>query len=804
MSKRVRIWLVLVSLAQVVWAQDVLSPGTYVLAGIAIEGNGSTISEDAVRSLSGLTLGQSIDIPGEQFADAIRNIWKQNVFADVQIRIDRHEAQRLFITLVVEEKPRISKYAFRGIKKGQADDLRENIKLVRGQRFTDAKRRNAIRVIKSYFQEKGYYQTQVDVEVEKDPNSPEGIIILLKVDKGKRYKVADIRINGLSKFSESQLRGVMTNTKERRIYRIFKRSKFVPKEFEEDKQAIRDFLHEKGYRDADIRRDTVYALPGRRRVAVEMDMYEGRQYFIRNITWQGNVKYTTGTLDTLLNLEKGDVYSDKELQKRLYADPAGFDISSLYQDQGYLFFRVEPVELAVAGDSVDLEMQIFEGPIAYYDRIILEGNTVTSDYVVIRELRTLPGNRFSRAEIIRSQRELIQLGYFNEQTLNVVPEPNPEKGTVDIKYQVEEKANDRLFFQAGWGGRVQANNGNNIGGGLVGTIGVTLNNFSSRRIFKRGGWQPVPKGDGQQLTLQMQVNGRGFQNYSIGFVEPWFGGHKPNSLGINTNYSIQSVPSSRFRVNIYGLSVDLGRRLKLPDDYFRSFTTLGYRYYHVRNAQNFFPAVPNGFINIFSIRQTIDRTSTNSPIFPTTGSSISLSVEFTPPYSAFNNTNYDKVESEFRYQFLEFHKWKFRAEAYMRLTKGKLPLVLYPRAMFGFLGAYNRQLGVSPFERFYIGGDGLAGFNLDGREIIAGRGYEQFLSPNGGGTVYSKYTLELRQPVVLSPAANVWFHTFLEASNGWASFSDFDPFEMYRAGGVGIRLFLPMFGLLGLDFAMPF
>lgn len=800
-------FLILTLWAPILCAQQNIPSGKYVLGGIEVDGGGGAIDSAALVAISGLTIGQTINVPGEELASAIRNLWKQNIFDDIQINILRVQDGRLYLQIKALEKPRISKYTFRGIKKGHADDLRESIKFVRGQRFTEAKRRQAIRIITNYYQEKGYYNTQVNFDLKQDAGAPNAIIIVINIDKGKRYKIAEINLNGLTDVPVKRMKRQMKGTKERSLIRVFKRSKFLQSAYDTDRDELVKYLQGKGYRDAKILADSVRKIEGKRLVAIDIDLYQGRQYFIRNITWSGNIKYTTDTLSTVLGLKKGELYSSERLSRRLFADPAGTDISSLYQDQGYLFFRVEPVEVAVIGDSVDLELQVFEGPIATYDKILIEGNTVTSDYVILRELRTLPGNRFSRAEIMRSQRELMQLGYFNEQTLDVVPIPNPEKGTVDIKYVVEEKANDRLFFQAGWGGNV-ANRGaynNYVGAGLIGTVGVTLNNFSTKRFFQKGAWRPLPKGDGQRLTLQAQVNGRGFQNYSLGFMEPWFGGHKPNSLGFNTNYSIQNYPSSGFKVNIYGLSVDMGRRLKVPDDYFTTYTSLAYRYYHVANAGFYFPLMPNGFVNIISLKQTLSRNSAyGNQIYPSGGSNISMSVEATPPYSLFNGRDYNSLESYQKYQWLEFHKWSFRAEAWMPITKGKLPMVLYPRVMYGFLGTYNRTLGVSPFERYYIGGDGLSGFNLDGREIIAGRGYQAYLSPNGGGTIYAKYTLELRQPVVLSPTATVWVHGFAEASNGWSNFDTFDPFEMYRSAGGGIRLFLPMFGLLGLDLAMPF
>ncbi|MBX3101999.1 MAG: outer membrane protein assembly factor BamA [Bacteroidetes bacterium] len=803
-----RLLFSLLLLASPVWAQQLptIPDGKYVLADVEVQGNAS-IERATIITFSGLVMGQTIQVPGDDIAAAMRRLWKQNVFEDVAISALKIEDNRIYLLIQVAETPRLARYSFEGVKKTTADELREKIKFVRGQRFTEAKKRQAVRIVRNYFMAKGHYDAQIDITSREDPSAPNGIIATVKIRKGRKHKIQAINISGLEEISERKLKAKMKDTKERRIYSVFKRSKFVTSDYEADKEKIIQYLQSKGYRDARVLSDTVRKVEGRNLVRVDMQLFQGRQYYIRSIQWDGNQKYATGRLDTLLNIRPGDIYNTTLLSKRLYGDPSGNDISSLYQDDGYLFFNIEPIERAVVGDSIDLVMQVYEGPIAHYDRIIIEGNRSTSDYVILREIRTLPGNKFSRAEVIRTQRELMALGYFNDQTMNVTPVPNPEKGTVDMKYFVEEKASDQLFFQMGWGGRVMNPNAAlaGFGGGLIGTVGVTLNNFSTKQFFKKGAWQPIPKGDGQRLTLRAQVNGRGFQNYGVSFMEPWFGGHKPNSLGMNVNYSIQSWAPTGFRINILGTSVDWGQRMKVPDDFFRSYTTLGYRYYHVQNAGSFFPAMPNGFVNIISLKQTFDRTSSAPPIFPTSGSVLTFSVEGTPPYSLFRqNTDYAEDPS-LRFRWLEFHKWSFRTEAYIRMTRSKkLPMILFPRAMFGFLGAYNRDLGVSPFERYYIGGDGLFGFNLDGREIIAGRGYDgPYLGPSGGGTIYSKYTLELRQPIALSPMASVWVHAFAEASNAWGRFRDYNPFELYRAVGGGVRLFLPMFGLIGLDFARP-
>ena len=490
-------------------------------------------------------------------------------------------------------------------------------------------------------------------------------------------------------------------------------------------------------------------------------------------------------------------------------DPNGRDIASLYLDDGYLFFRADIIETAVVEDSVDLTIRMFEGPQATYNRIIIEGNDKTSDHVIQRVIRTIPGEKFSRSEVIRSQREIMGLGYFNPQTLQVLPQPNPEDGTVDIKYIVEEKPNDQIFFQGGWGGRVRDANGNVLSNGLVATVGLTLNNFSTRKIFKKGGWNPIPAGDGQKLNLQVQVSGRAWQTYRIGFTEPWLGGKRPTSLGVNAYYSQQQSLGTDYKLRIVGSSIDFGRRLKKPDDNFRAQTSLSYRFYDVQNGNGVFPDFDEGRINIISLTQAFERNTVYEPIYPRSGSIVRLSVEATPPWNLFRSS--ENKLSEFdnaqeRYKLLEFHKWKFNAETYMRLFGN---MVLMPKMQFGYLGAYDNALGISPFERFYLGGNGLFGWALDGREIIPFRGYDNNYIYMGdanrdGNPIYSKYTLELRQPISLEQSATVWVHLFAEAGNTWGSFNEFKPFNLYRSAGTGVRIFLPIFGMLGVDFGYGF
>ncbi len=793
--------------------------GDYILSGVKVIGNQYT-EEQSVVILSGLSLGRRIVIPGAEISKAINKLWKQDIFSDVQVYLDRiEEGNQLYLTIAVTERPRISRYSFKGVKKGQADDLREKIRFVPGTLYTEAKRRQAERVIKNFFQEKGYLNTEVTITTRVDTLlRRNGVAILLAVKRGPRVKIRNLVIEGNSQVSDRRIRKTLKNTKAAMPGRFWKRSKFVRGEFLEDKDKLAEVYSERGFRDAQVLSDSVVNV-NRRRIDLYLKLREGFPYYHRRVNWVGNYKYDAALLGRVLEVKRGDIYNRTQLDKRLNGDPQQ-DVASLYMDDGHLFFRAEPVETRVEGDSVDLEIRLFEGPQATINRIILEGNDKTSDHVILREIRTLPGEKFSRSDVIRSQREIVNLGFFDQQKMGISPVPDPQRGTVDIKYTLEERSNDQIMLQGGWAGRINDVNGRQVGGGLLLTLGLTFNNFATRKVFDRKAWRPLPSGDGQRLTLQVQTNGQNFQNYGISFLEPWFGGKKPNSLGFSTNYSIQSNPAYRApkgfdvpatRLEIFNVSMDYGRRLTFPDDFFRSFSTLRYSNYDLLNAGNIFPLVGNGTMNILSIRQTIDRTSIDQPIFSRSGSVFTLTAEATPPWTAINGRRFARLEngalSPEAYQLLEFWKIKFDTQLYLSITKNKLPLVAFLRARGGFMGAYDESVtGVAPVERFYLGGDGIIGFNLDGREIIALRGYRAPSLGDGeqGNNKYIKYTFELRQPITLEQSAMIWIHTFAEAGNAWGVNETFNPFVVRRSAGVGLRAFLPMFGLLGIDWGYGF
>lgn len=806
MKKLSFLLLVMLSVSTFSFAQEIDygAPKTYTLEGIEVEGC-EYYDNVSVILKSDLKIGDELTIPGPQISDAVKNLWKENIFSDISIEVDNIVGDKIFLRIIVQELPRISRFTFEGITKSQAEDLREKIQFIRGTRWTEEKATRARRVVRNYFVEKGYYNIDIDITTAPDEFMSNGLAITINIDKGPRIKINEIKLIGNQEFRDSKLKAKMKTTKEKKWWRVWKRSKFQPGEFDEAKDNLINFYNAEGYRDAKITFDTVYAYDDKT-IDVEVQIKEGRQYYFREIDWVGNYKYRDGILDTLFGIKRGDIYNRDLMQQRISGDVTGKDISALYLDDGYLFFSVDPVEVLIEGDSIDLEMRVTEGPQARIRKIIVEGNTKTSDYVILRELRTLPGQKFSRADLIRSQREILNLGFFNQETMNVVPLPDPQNGTVDIKYVVEEKPSDQLQLQGGWGGRVRNANGDVIGGGFVGTLSLAFNNFSTKRFFKKNAWNPIPSGDGQRLSLAAQVTGTGWQNYSISFLEPWVGGKKPNSLGTTVFYTINRSLVNSFRMNTFGTTIDYGRRMKWPDDFFRSFTSLGYKYYDIQNGGSIFGTgstsqLDNGFINVLTLRQSFDRTSIDAPLFPRSGSAFSLSVEATPPYSMFgiyNGQDLREVPNNEKYNLLEYHKWKFSALWYHEVFKN---LVVRPKMEFGFLGTYNRDYGVSPFERFIMGGSGFGGFNFYGLDYISLRGYpdNSLGSQTGGGNIYNKYSLELRYPLSLNQSAPIWALLYAEAGNTWNGFDKYDPFDLKRATGLGIRVVLPMVGLLGVD-----
>lgn len=782
---------------------DYTNPRTFEIGGITILGT-QNLDHSALKAIAGLEVGKEIKVPGDDISNAIKNLWGQELFTDIEISADKVQGELIFLTIKVEERPRLSKFRFKGVRKGKQESLREDIKLIRGRVITPNLINNTKKTVRNYFVDKGYFNAEVDIIEEPDSSLKNSTVLTIVIRKNERIKVKDIFIEGNEALSDKKIRRAMKNTKRKKFIRIFKPSKFIRSDYETDKKAIIAKYNSKGYRDAKIVSDTVQQVK-RKRVKIKIEIKEGRQYYFGDITWVGNTKFTNEELDRILGIERGDLFNQELFDQRIFQDPNGRDISSLYLDDGYLFFQPNVIETEVRGDTIDFEIRLREGKQARINEVTIVGNTKTNDHVIRREIRTNPGDLFSRADIIRTQRELLQLGYFNQEKLGVNPIPDQASGTVDIEYVVEEQPSDQVELSGGWGG-----------GRVVGSLGLSFNNFSARRIFKKNAWTPLPAGDGQRLSLRAQTNGQFFQSYNISFTEPWLGGRKPNSLSVSGYYSRQTNGAPKtikdengFTINnpnrqalgIWGTSVGLGRRLAWPDDFFTLYNEVSYQYYNLQNWGNFI--FGTGFANNLSFKTIFSRNSIDAPIYPRSGSQTSLSLQLTPPYSLFDGRDdYDGLSNQERYRYIEFHKWKFNSSWFTSLTE---KLVLNSKVGFGYLGSYNDNLGQSPFERFYLGGDGLSGFNLDGSEIIALRGYgDRDLSPNFGASVVSKYTMELRYPLSLNPTATIYGLTFVEAGNSWFEFNDFSPFEVRRSAGIGIRIYMPFFGLLGLDWGRRF
>jgi len=797
---------------------------SYIISGIEVEG-AEYSDANAIVSLSGLAVGNSITLitretddgekllGGQEVAQVIKRLWNENIFSDVAVRVEAISGKSIKLVITVTERPSIAEIKFNGIKKSQAEDLKEKINFIRGTILTESKEQTAKRIISNYYIEKGFLNITVDIQEELDKVVRNGVTVTLDVDKGKRTKIAEIEVIGNEDFAAKKVKRQLKKVKERRWWRFWKRSKYVPKTFSEAKDNLIQVYNDEGYRDAKILADTIKKLNDKL-VKVELELYEGDQYYFGDIVWTGNLRYNSVALSRTLGIDRGDIYSESLLQKRLNGDPNGGDVSSLYLDNGYLFFRVDPVEVSVKEDTIDLEMRITEGPQSNNRKIIVEGNDRTSDYVIMRELRTTPGEKFNRSEIIRSQREIINLGYFDQENLGIEPIPNQATGTVDIVYNVQERSSDQLQLQGGWGQRIRnPSTGEAIGGGFIGTVQLAFNNFSTKRFFDPKAWRPIPSGDGQKLNLAVQMNGTGQRNFSISFLEPWLGGKKPNSLGVSASYLIfQSggffTASNIFRNAILNTSVDFRQRLKFPDDFFTLSSSINYKYYDIDNpAQVFngFEGDDNAKINSITLRETFGRTSVDAPIYPRSGSILSLSVEATPPYSLFRgDRDYDNLSDSEKFQWLEYHKWSFNSSWFYNIVGN---MVLNARLQAGFIGAYNQEIGITPFERYFLGGAGLVqGFGFDGREIIQLRGYEDFsITNNGDGyPIYNRFLLELRQPITLNQSSPIWVLAFLEGGNGYTDIRKYNPFNLKRSVGAGLRVMLPMVGLLGLDYAYGF
>lgn len=837
---------------------DYNTPREYTIAHITVKGT-ENLDKSILISLSGLRQGEKIKIPGEDISKAIKNLWKQRLFTDVSVDIEKVVGDEIFLQINVQDRPRIGSYSLKGIKNADVEELKKKLDLRAGIIFSDNLKKKSIEVIRNYYIDKGFLN--VVVAVRETPDTTRSLarrnstLVNFYIDKGAAVKIRSINFEGVSAFTEPMLKHKMKETKERVKFQmdsilrfrsnfkkfgyhpkwytvpgslspiswysylehfvnlnVFKASKFRRKEFEEDKKKVIEFYNTKGYRDARIVYDTVYR-EDPQNLVINIKIDEGRKYYFRNIFFNGNTKYPDSLLAKIINIHRGEVYNAHALEEKLFSNPNGGDVSSLYMDDGYLFFSITPAEVRVEGDSIDVELRISEGPQATINEVRIMGNTKTNEKVIRRELRTLPGNKFSRSDLIRSQREIINLGYFDPQQLDVVPIPNAENGTVDIEYRVTEKPSDQLELSAGYGGSNY---------GLTGTLGVTFTNFSLRNIINKKSWNPLPSGDGQRLSVRVQSGGKMSQFYTLSFTEPWLGGKKPNSLTFAFNrtniYSYDNglTYASTGHYFSTGGTVSWATRLKKPDDFFTFEAALTYQYYQIVNS-SYLPifSYDNGSgagnSHNLNLSLILSRNSLDQVLYPKHGSSFMLSVTGTLPYSRmfpgrmrinYSDTN---VTPEQRYKYIEFFKVKFFADWYTTIYQN---LVFRASAKFGFLGTYNSQLGLSPFERFEVGGDGISTYSILGKEIVRLRGYD-VISPTSppatiaGAAIFNKFTAEIRYPISLNPSATIFALAFLEGGNTWQNIRDYRPYMLNKSVGIGVRVFLPMFGLLGLDYGFP-
>jgi len=808
------------------------SASEYTIGGISVSGS-KYLDEELLLSISGLTAGDKLKMPNDpKIGKAIQSLWKQNLFSNIEINAERIQGDKVFLDIHITERPRLSKYNFKGIKESDAKELKEKIGLVKSKVVTEATRQNAIEKIRKFYVEKGYSNVQTIITEREDTAFLNMVILTFNIHKGQKVKINQINIFGNENASVLKLKKTMKGSKEMaRIslysadreslygenthdlrgylqnkgflslsktaqliepylrYSVFSASKFNQKKFEEDKQNLLEYYNSIGYRDASITHDTLYTAQNGH-INIDMQIQEGNRYYFGDIEWKGNTKYSAEQLSKMLGIKRGDLFNQELLSKRVGKIPTaeGDDIGSLYLDDGYLAFNADAEEKSIINDTINYEIHITEGDQYTIRNINIAGNDKTHEHVIRRELRTLPGNKFSRSDIMRSQREISNLGFFDAEKIGIVPTPHSD-GTVDIDYTVTEKSADQLELQAGFGG----------GLGITGTIGVSFNNFALKNIGKLKEWDPLPMGDGQKLSVRGQANGRWYNSITAGFTEPWLGGKKPNSLSVNlyrTFFAGTQGSTVNGHMTTLGAGATLSKRLKWPDDNFVLSYGLNYQLYNIRDY-TFFSDFTRGQANNLSFKVTLARYSVDQPLFPRGGSNILLSGQFTAPYSLFSNKDYTNLAASDKYKWIEYHKYRFTAEWYQKV-KGNLILKL--AAKHGYLAYYTPALQ-SPFERFQVGGDGLSGFTIYGRDIIANRGYDIY-SSSAGATIFNKYVAEARYPFSLNPSSTIYGLAFFEAANAWDNFKSFNPFQLKRSVGLGVRIYLPMFGLLGLDYGL--
>lgn len=781
---------------------DYNSPKEYVIGGLEVSGI-QYLGKEQILSLTGLSVGDKITIPGEDISAIIKRIYMQRYFSDVSVNIDSVQRDTAFLRFDLLERPRVSRWEFEGIKSGEKSDLNEKLKLRRGSELSEYLIGSTSEIIRKFYVEKGFLQTEVNVVQEQDTLIRNAVKVTFKVDRKSKVKIKKISFEGNENVKGSKLASAMKKTKDMRILNFFNSKKFNEKEYLNDKRLLLQAYGERGYRDARIVKDSMFYIEDGR-LGIHFVIDEGKRYYFRDITWTGNSIYSSDQLNSVLKIKSGDIYDVVSMEKRLFEAEEG-NVSKLYRDNGYLFFNVSPVEVRIDGDSVDVEMRMVEGKPATFNRVVINGNNITNEKVVRRQLWTKPGYLFSQSELERSLRDLASMGHFEPEKImspsgyNIMP--NYNANTVDVTYNVEEKPNSQLELAGGWGGNT-----------FVGTLGLSFNNFSIGRVFKKSSWRPVPLGDGQQLSIRFQTNGTYYTAFSASFSEPWLTGKKPTSLNISAYYTRQTnsyyfYQNSGQSMEVYGFGAGIGTRLKWPDNWFVFYNELSWQTYRLTDWQYYF-LFTDGLSNNISWKINLSRNSTDQAIYPRKGSDFQMGLQITPPYSLFRpkDTNYKGMTDAQRYKWIEYHKWTFKGALFTPIVGD---LVLMTRAQFGYLGYYNRNLGYSPFEGFIVGGDGMSGYNTYGSDIIGLRGYENnSLTPrkNNGyvGNVYDKFTVELRYPLVLQPQSTIYALLFLEGGNSWSDIKDFNPFQIKRSAGVGVRVLLPIVGMLGIDWGYGF
>ncbi len=804
---------------------DYESPKEYTIADIAVTGD-LTYENYIIVGFSGLSVGDKITVPGNKISDAIKKFWKQGYFSDVQIYADKATQDSIWLNIHLKQRPKIAEVNYLGIKNSEKEDIQEKLGIGKNT-ILSADLLDRIKVrIKDYFSEKGYENPLIEIAQTK---VEEGLVQLdITIDRREKLKVRRIIVEGNEALSLHKIDKAMKKTNRPVLWNIFKSKKFVNSSYQNDKNSIIEKYNEIGYRDAEIVSDSVVRVDSAR-VDIYIKVNEGKKYYFGDLAWSGNTLYPTAVLNNYLGLSKGDVFNQQQLDKRLNQDEDA--VMSLYRDNGYLFAQVDPVESSIVGDTINFEFRLFEGKPATINKVIINGNDRVYEHVIRRELRTRPGEVYSQNDLMRSLRDLAQLQLFNEEKLyhNDLIQPDLENGTVDIVYNLESKSSDQFEFSAGVSPQ-----------GPVVSVGIKFTNFAIQNLFKKDMYRVVPQGEGQTLSLRAQVNGKYYQNYSISFLEPWLGGKRPNSLSMSVYYAIQTGLSERYREALnehlayyygynYGMdntgytyeydtgtrmmtlgaSVGIGTRLKWPDDYFSFYSDISYQHYRLKNWYDYYFGFSDGISNNLALGFTLQRNSIDNPIYTRKGSTFTLSLNLTPPYSLFTGKDYSKMSAEETRRWIEYHKWKFSGKMFVPLTRDE-KLVLMARLEYGFVGYYNKYKR-SPFEKFYVGGDGMSGYTAPGTETIGLRGYTSgSLTPidpttrTSNGNLYTRMTMELRYPILMQGTTALWGLAFVEAGNCWSEFKQFNPFELKRSAGVGLRVFLPMFGLLGIDWGYGF